>query len=76
MREKWVKKVEGSSGLYKNLDTGVIINTNEEEIRLARKRKALRTEEENKKQEMQDEVASLRNEISELKGLIKELVGK
>ena len=76
MREKWVKKVEGSSALYKNLDTGVIINTNEEEIRLARKRKTLRTEEENKKQEMQDEVASLRNEISELKGLIKELVGK
>ena len=76
MREKWVKKVEGSSALSKNLDTGVIINTNEEEIRLARKRKTLRIEEENKKQEMQDEVASLRNEISELKGLIKELVGK
>ncbi len=70
------KKVEGSSSLYKNLATGTVINTNEDEIRLARKRKQLMQEKEEKHNEMERELSGMRGEISELKDLIKELVGK
>jgi hypothetical protein len=70
------KKVAGSSSLYKNLATGIVINTNEEEINLARQRKRLRLERTKKEEDMANEVGSLKNEISELKELIKELVGK
>lgn len=70
------KKVEGSSSLYKNLATGTVINTNEDEIRLARKRKQLMQEKEEKHNEMERELSGMRGEISELKELIKELVGK
>lgn len=70
------KKVEGSSSLYKNLATGTVINTNEEEIRLARKRKQLRLEKEEKQKEMTSQVESLKSEISELKEIINKLVGK
>lgn len=70
------KKVEGSSSLYKNLATGTVINTNEDEIRLARKRKQIRLEKQNKNKQMEGELADLRSEVSELKDLIKELVGK
>lgn len=70
------KKVEGSSNLYKNLATGTVINTNVEEIRLARKRKEINREKANKNKQMEGEIADLKSEISELKDLIKELVGK
>ena len=74
--EEQFKKVAGSSSLYKNLATGIVINTNEEEINLARPRKRLRQARNEKEQEMANEVGSLKKEISELKELIKELVGK
>lgn len=71
-----IKKVEGSCSLYKNLATGTVINTNVEEIRLARKRKEINREKANKNKQMEGELADLKSEISELKDLIKELVGK
>jgi ABC-type phosphate transport system auxiliary subunit len=70
------KRVEGSGNLYKNLATGTVINTNVEEIRLARKRKEINREKANKNKQMEGELADLKSEISELKDLIKELVGK
>lgn len=76
MSEMYFKKVEGSSSLYKNLATGVVINTNEEEILLARKRKEISAKEKENKKEMENEVASLKEEIFELKTLVKALVEK
>lgn len=76
MSEAHFKKVEGSSSLYKNLATGTVINTNEEEIRLARRRKTILIEQKENKLKLESEVASLKDEISELKDLIKGLVGK
>jgi hypothetical protein len=76
MYDERYKKVQGSSGLYKNLATGVVINTNEEEIRLARQRKKISLEEKENKLKLKSEVASLKDEISELKDLIRGLVGK
>jgi hypothetical protein len=69
-------KVAGSSSLYKNLATGVVINTDEGEIELARNRKKLAQEKNKKEEKMSEEVSSLKNEISELKTLISELLGK
>ena len=76
MYDERYKKVQGSSSLYKNLATGVVINTNEEEIRLARQRKKISLEEKENKKKMEKEVSFLKEEISELKALIKALVEK
>lgn len=76
MYDERYKKVQGSSSLYKNLATGVVINTNEEEIRLARQRKKISLEEKENKKKMENEVSFLKEEISELKALIKALVEK
>jgi hypothetical protein len=67
-------KVQGSSSLYKNLDTGVVINTNEEEINIARKRKQIALDKIKKEEDMSQEISSLKNEIELLKGLIKESI--
>ena len=69
-------KVEGSADLIKNPATGTILNTNEEEIRLARKRKEIRRQEQADKEQMTSEVSDLRNEIAELKALIKAMAEK
>ena len=67
-------KVEGRSGWYKNPQTGVVINTNDEEILLARKRKESYTQEQEIKNNMQNEFSSMKTEIEELKALIQTLV--
>ena len=67
-------KVEGRSGWYKNPQTGVVINTNNEEILLSRKRKEYFTQEQETKKNMQNEVSSMKTEIEELKALIQTLV--
>jgi coenzyme F420-reducing hydrogenase delta subunit len=64
-------KVEGSSELYKNLYTGVVINRNEQEIKIARERKKAIKLESERSEKMANEVSDLRSEISELKALIK-----
>jgi hypothetical protein len=70
MSEEYVK-VEGSSELYKNLYTGVVINRNEQEIRIARERKKAMKLESERSEQVANEVSDLRSEISELKALIK-----
>lgn len=67
-------KVEGSTSLYKDLSTGVIINTNESEIIQARERKRIKLERKAEEQALKDEVSDLKSEISELKELIKQMV--
>ena len=70
MSEEYVK-VEGSSELYKNLYTEVVINRNEQEIKIAREQKQARKQESERSEQMATEVSDLRSEISELKALIK-----
>ena len=76
MTERELIKVAGSSSLAKDLSTGVVINTNEEEIRLARKRKEIRLQEKADKEQMTNEVSELKDEIAELKVLIKAMAEK
>lgn len=75
MEQEW-KKVEGSASLYKNIDTGTVINTNEQEIILARKRKEIRRQEKEKRVELETELESMKETISDLTNLVQELVGK
>ena len=67
-------KVEGRSGWYKNPQTGVVINTNEEEILCAAKRKEGFVHEQETKKKMQNEVPSMKTENEEPKTLIQTLV--
>ncbi len=76
MNERELVKVAGSSSLAKDLSTGVVINTNEEEIRLARKRKEIRLQEKADREQMTSEVSDLKSEIAELKALIKAMAEK
>ena len=69
-------KVEGSADLVKNPATATVLNTNEEEIRLARKRKEIRRQEQADKEQMTNEVDELKGEIAELKALIKAMAEK
>ena len=76
MEEREFVKVEGSSSLAKDLSTGVVINTNEEEIQLARRRKEIRLKEKADREQMTNEVSELKDEIAELKALIKAMAEK
>lgn len=75
METEW-KKVEGSTSLYKNIDTGTVINTNDQEIFLARKRKEIRKQEKEKQIRLENELDSMKETVSDLTKLVKELVGK
>lgn len=75
MQQEW-KRVEGSTSLYKNIDSGTIINTNEQEILLARKRKEIHKEEQEKQIRLEGELASMKDMVANLTELVKELVGK
>ena len=76
------KKVEGHSNIYKDPDTGVIVNrghTDRERYRNA-KRQALQTFEQGceideLKRDL-DELKDLKEEMSEIKSLLKELLQK
>lgn len=74
--EKVLVKVDGMPYLYKDVYNGTVINTNEEEIRLARERKRMRKEESIKKKAMENDIAELKKDFSELKELIKSMVEK
>lgn len=76
MDERVLLKVAGSAYMYKDVHNGTVINTNEEEIRLARESKRLRKEERLKKDAMEDDIAELKKDFAELKELIKSMVEK
>lgn len=76
MDERVLLKVAGSAYMYKDVHNGTVINTNEEEIRLARESKRLRKEERLKKDVMENDIAELKKDFAELKELIKSMVEK
>lgn len=65
-------KVEGHDDLYKNVDTGMIVNrssSDRDRYRIA-KQQALRN------LESQNDIENLKNEIGEIKELLRQLVSK
>tara|TARA_Y100000592_G_C5215641_1_gene197009 strand:+ start:58 stop:270 length:213 start_codon:yes stop_codon:yes gene_type:complete len=61
--------IEGHSGYVKDKRTGAVLNTNNEEIEAAKKRKADRL---NKNKELVD----LKNEVSDIKKMLTQIVEK
>tara|TARA_Y200000002_G_scaffold122458_1_gene100505 strand:- start:136 stop:345 length:210 start_codon:yes stop_codon:yes gene_type:complete len=61
-------KVEGHHGYVRD-NAGVILNTNQEQIDAARKRKAERKKQEN-------EINELKNEVSDIKKMLTQIVEK
>ena len=65
-------KVDGHSGLYKDTESGVIINRSSidrDRYRIAKQQAMMNIE-------SKDEISHLKQEISEIKSLLKQLLGK
>jgi hypothetical protein len=69
-------KVEGHSGLMKDPRTGVVINTNSNEIAGSRKRKLARVKNREENENLKREVQDLKSEMTEIKDLLKKLIEK
>ena len=67
-------EVEGHSGLYRDPKTNSIINRNGSEYNEYISRKAVKSEEYQKTQNIEQDLASLKDEMNEIKSLLKELV--
>lgn len=81
-QQKGVAKVEGHPGMMKDLDTGVIQNTNlqdRERYRIAKRTASNNVETQAELLKLKREVrelGSVKEELTELKGLLKQLLDK
>ena len=62
-------KVDGHEGYVKNTETGVVLNVNKVEIEAARKRKAL-------KKQQEEDINNLKNEVSDIKNMLGKIIEK
>ena len=62
-------KVDGHEGYVKNTETGVVLNVNKTEIEAARKRKAL-------KKQQEEDINNLKNEVSDIKNMLGKIIEK
>ena len=62
-------KVDGHEGYVKNTETGVVLNINKAEIEAARKRKAL-------KKQQEEDINNLKNEVSDIKNMLGKIIEK
>ena len=67
-------KVSGHSDLVRDPETNSIINKNKSEYHEYMMRKNLKSEENQKVQTIEDEVANIKNDVNEIKSLLKELI--
>jgi tetrahydromethanopterin S-methyltransferase subunit B len=69
-----IVKVDGQPGLIKDTKTGVVLNTNREEIIAARERKARIKAEKEKTERLAEDVENLKNDIGEIKDLLLRMI--
>tara|TARA_Y100001978_G_scaffold58176_1_gene52348 strand:- start:1000 stop:1218 length:219 start_codon:yes stop_codon:yes gene_type:complete len=62
-------KVDGHEGYVKNTETGVVLNVNKSEIEAARRRKAL-------KKQQEEDINNLKNEVSDIKNMLGKIIEK
>ena len=62
-------KIERHEGYVKNPNNGVVLNVNSEEIKAARKKKALRKQQE-------EDINNLKNEVSDIKTMLSKIIEK
>jgi hypothetical protein len=69
-------QVEGYSGLVRDTESNAIINTNAEEIELARERKRLAKSKREQDDLLHQKVECLESELSDIKGMLQTLINK
>jgi len=62
--------VEGSNGLVRDQNTGAVLNTNSNEIEMAKKRKLLSKRKAEEFDNMKDDIRNLKEDIGEMKSLL------
>ena len=62
-------KIEGHEGYGKNIKNGVVLNVNKDEIEAAKRRKALRKQQE-------EDINNLKNEVSDIKNMLGKIIEK
>ena len=62
-------KIEGHEGYVKDPNTGVVLKVNQEEINGAKKRRALRKQQE-------EDINNLKNEVSDIKNMLGKIIEK
>ena len=67
-------KVKDHDNLVRDPHTGAIINTNSTDYEQYVTRRNVKTNEHQKAQNMEEDLANLKNEIGEIKSLLKEIV--
>ena len=70
------KKVEGQSKLMKDPATGVIINSDDNEIEMARMRKLAAKEKKQKERELSDKVDRISNDLDRLTSMFEKILEK
>lgn len=71
-----LKKVQGVDDLYRDMDTGVIVNLNTEEIRASRKRRRIAKQKNEEQEKLKATVESLQDDMKDIKSLLSQLVEK
>jgi uncharacterized protein YlxW (UPF0749 family) len=69
-------KVEGHQNLYRDPNTGAIVNTDRRAYLEYVRKRNLRLKEKEEKKSLEEEVVSLQNEVAELKKLVHDLLGR
>ena len=70
------KKVEGQSKLMKDPTTGVIINSDDDEIEMARMRKLATKQKKQKERELSDKVDRISNDLDRLTSMFEKILEK
>jgi len=71
-----LRKVQGVEDLYRDMDTGVIINLNTEEIRASRERRKMLKQKNQEHENLKATVESLQDDMKDIKSLLSQLVEK
>jgi hypothetical protein len=74
--EKEYLKVEGYNNLLRDPDTNSIVNTNMSEYKQYLARRKTKSEENEKVQNLEEELASMKSDIDEIKFLLRSLVNE
>lgn len=68
--------IEGNSFLKKNTTTGVVINTNEQELQAARQRRKDRMQKAELEASKEKEIEEMKSDINQIKSLLQQLLEK
>lgn len=68
--------IEGNSFLKKNTTTGVVINTNEQELQAARQRRKDRMQKAELEAAKEKEIEEIKSDINQIKSMLQQLLEK